>query len=196
MSFGKFIKQNLALSLGIALPVVLVLGFLAATVIPQKLTAAPKYKFAYTLVDYNRPSPTKKMVVNLTAKEGKIILSLAKSKNDYAPPVPRLMIYDPQTEQSEEINYKLPAGLRGDAEEEQLAETKDLVLSKDNKAPDGYEFQGDSRYYSGIVTELFMGGSYRGARLVKGAATRKAPADIAYGGNTQFLGWIVEDKAE
>ena len=49
----NFIKENLVLVIGLALPVLLVVLFFVATVIPKAYNTPPQYEVLFSVVNYN-----------------------------------------------------------------------------------------------------------------------------------------------
>src|SRR5690242_2735343 len=74
MGLGKFVKENLVLLAGIALPVVMMIGFLVASSLPQTLANPPQYDLVFFTDDYSSNSNGNlKTTVNLVVKNGTLV---------------------------------------------------------------------------------------------------------------------------
>ena len=198
MTKKSFIKENLVLIIGLTLPVLLIVLFFLATVLPKSMANPPQYEllFSYVRYDYQKLSPVS---VDFVVKDGE--LKSRFSRNDKKIPnyyVKRLMAYDAKTESVREIPYDMPT-LPDDKESTEitLAETQNMTINASTTSPDGYSFEGPYYRHGGLVTELF-GGGYRnqGYRLKKGSVAYKMPAtqNDYYFNNIQFIGWVVARK--
>ena len=90
-SFSTILKENSVLAAGIALPVLLILLFTIARLIPERSVPAPQYKPVYATQDY--PAPFK-----FEVKDGKLAVSYKKPKDTYEMNRQRkdvIFIYDP-----------------------------------------------------------------------------------------------------
>lgn len=191
MPLQKFIKENFVLVLGFALPVLMVLAFLAATALPRALAEKPQHRMLLVAEDYNARSDY--AVVSacgssgaLTArpapctKPGKLVENpLLGMKKDLPPK--RLFLYDFGT---------------GDLREVDWQDARRLALTPDMQAPDGYALRTTSDYRHGFMAEMFVGGSSRqGLQVSRGWATFKVPAvPGSYNGYHQarFLAWVLK----
>lgn len=197
MALKKILKENLVLTMGIALPVLLVILFFLTSVLPKSLAEPPQHDLLFSVLryDYQTASPTN---FDFVVRDGVLYARVGKTDSQNINRYHRRLVrYDAQTESVREIPYDL-AGI-ADAPEgtEILVEaTGDLTIDPSNKAPDGYTFESASYSGGGLVSELFFGG-YRnqGYRIVKGKAAYRIPStfgDNYYAGNVQFIGWAVE----
>ena len=57
MAFKEFVKANLVLVVGLALPIVLMAGFLVASGLPQRMADPPKYSLVFAVTDFSQGSP-------------------------------------------------------------------------------------------------------------------------------------------
>jgi len=207
MSLKDFIKENFVLTVGISLPVLLVVVFFVATVLPKSMAVPAQYEmlFSTTRYDYQNPPPYN---VDFVVKNGALEARL--TKNNKAP-VPngvqnyywkKLMAYDGKTQSVREIPYNLSKlGDVADGSEIALDEFKGMKIDSSTKAPDGYQFNVPDYYSGGQAPELFWGGGYRnnyGGRVTKGAVSFKIPNsgsnEYYYNGSIQFIGWVIDKK--
>lgn len=197
MALKKFLKENLVLTMGIGLPVLLVILFFLTSVLPKSLAEPPQHDLLFSVLryDYQTASPTN---FDFVVRDGVLYARVGKTDshniNRYHR---RLVRYDAQTGSVREIPYDL-AGIADAPEgtEVPVEATGGLTIDSSSKAPDGYTFESASYSGGGLVSGLFFGG-YRnqGYRVVKGRAAYKIPTTFGenhYAGNVQFIGWIVE----
>jgi len=198
MTEKNFIKDNLVLVIGLTLPVLLILLFFLATVLPKSMASPPQYEMLFSFVryDYQNTSPVN---IEFSVKDGLLrarVTKVDKKIQNYN--LKKLMVYEGKTESVREIPFAMPV-LENDADnaEVTLAETNNFTINPNNTSPDGYSFEGPNSAHGGLVTELF-GGGYRnqGVRVKKGSVGYKIPAmqNDYYFNNIQFIGWIVANK--
>jgi hypothetical protein len=192
----NWIKENLVLAIGLTLPLLLIVLFFVASVLPKAMGTPPQYEMLYSTTKYEyQKSPD--YMVDFKVKDKKIMVSSKKldDKNNNGNST-KLMAYDGKTETVREIaidNAKTgAAAVNGEI---LLDETKDLTIDTNPTSPDGYVLEGPNYSGGGLVGGMF-GGGYRngGYRLKKGAVGYKLPnlqPDYYYN-NIQFLGWIVK----
>ena len=192
------IKENFVLIIGLTLPVMLVVLFFVASVVPKYMSAPPQYEMLFSTSRYDHQNPPL-YNVNFVVRDG--VLKARVSKID--PKInnfnaKKLMTYDGKTESVKEIFFDtVKIGDVADGTEIILDETKDMTIDPSNKAPDGYEFDRPSYNSGGLVTELFSGGRHaRGYRIKKGSVGYKLPNTSRdyYYDDVQFIGWVVRKK--
>lgn len=190
----NFIKENLVLVIGLALPVLLIVLFFAATVIPKSFGTPPQYEMLFTTVKYdyqNKPD----YMLDFNVKNNQLMVKAKKNedKNNYGSNLKKLMAYDGKTETVREIS--IDTSKFTDGMELVLEETKSLTIDTSAVSPDGYTLEGPNYGGSGLVSGLF-GGGYRnsGFRLKKGSVGYKVPNQQAdyYYNQLQFVGWIIK----
>lgn len=197
MALKKILKENLVLTMGIALPVLLVILFFLTSVLPKSLAEPPQHDLLFSVLryDYQTASPTN---FDFVVRDGVLYAKVGKTDSQNIHRYHRRLVrYDAQTESVREIPYDL-AGIADAPEgtEAPVEATAGLTIDPSSKAPDGYTFESASYSGGGLVSELFFGG-YRnqGYRIVKGKAAYRIPStfgDNYYAGNVQFIGWAVE----
>ena len=196
MSAGNFIKQNFVLIVGISLPVLLVILFFVATVIPKSMTPPPQYELLFSTTRYDYQSPPT-YNVDFVVRDGKLKGRIsANNKQAVNYNHKKLMAYDGKTDSVREIAYDLPP-MEGvaDGSEVAIATAANLTIDTNSKAPDGYEFDGDGYRSGGFITGEFFGGGYRnGYRVKKGTVGYKIPMQDGYyyGYGLEFIGWVVK----
>ena len=189
----NFVKENLVLVIGLALPVLLIILFFVATVIPKSMGTPPQYEMLFTTTKYdyqNKPE----YVIDFNVKNQQLMLNLKKNdEKNYNNATKILMAYDGKTETVREI--KIDASKLTEGNEVLLEETKKLSIDTAVISPDGYMLEGPNYGGNGLVGGLF-GGGYRntGYRLKKGGVGYKVPnmqPDYYYS-QLQFIGWIAK----
>lgn len=199
MALKNFIKENIVLTIGLALPVLLIALFFVSSVLPKSMAVPPQYEMLFTTTHYGFQNPPP-YNVDFVVRDG--MLKARVSKNSSQPPVPtnynwrKLKVYDGKTQSVREISYDLSnLGDIADGSELVFSEFKTLKVDSSTKAPDGYEFYNPAYSSGGLAMELFAGGNRNGpSRVTKGAVSFKIPSDggknySAY--DIQFVGWIV-----
>lgn len=195
MSVSNFIKQNFALSLGIALPVLLVGGFMLLAAVPKKLGPPPAYAVLFSVQKYEQTSQPYN--VDYIVKGGKLYARLTERKNDYGNYKQELFRFDGKTEQLEKIEPELPDTIGDDKSREVLlTEFEKNAISTASKSPDGYTLENGGYRSRGIAGEIFGGGRGRydsRLRHEKGYAY-KIPeyAGTPFYNNLEFIGWVTQ----
>lgn len=197
MTLKNFFKENIALIMGLTLPVILIALFFLATVLPKSLATPPQYPLIFATTQYDSASPPP-VQIGFVVKNGALYARINKTDRKYPGAYSkRLMLYDGKTENVREIGYDISqfSGFP-DGSDVILDETKGMTLDTSIKSPDGYSFEGYSYGHGGLVQEVFGGGyRNRNPRLKKGAAAYKIPNTTAnpnYYGDIQFIGWVVK----
>ena len=189
----NFVKENLVLVVGLTLPVLLIVLFFVATVIPKSMGIPPQYEMLFTTTKYdyqNKPE----YVIDFNVKNQQLMVKAKKPDDkNYNNAVKLLMAYDGKTETVREI--KIDASKFTEGNEVLLEETKNLSIDTAVISPDGFTLEGPNYGGNGLVGGLF-GGGYRntGYRLKKGGVGYKVPnmqPDYYYS-QLQFIGWIVK----
>ena len=197
MPLKNFIKENFVLVVGLALPVLLIVLFFVASVLPKAIAVPPQYKmlFIETRYDMNQ-NQHYPYDADFFVKDGVLKAHVWKVQEQNGINRKKIMAYDGKTQTVLEIPYDLSkiSAVQNQADIV-LDEFKNMKLDSSNKAPDGYEFEGSGYNSSGMVTDLF-GGGYRSStpRIVKNAIVFKIPNNSNnnyYSNNIQFLGWVI-----
>lgn len=200
----KFIRENPTLAFGLGLPLLIVLVFMAAAVLPELGATPPRYAVVFATNYY----PNNNNGLAIGVLNHKAHITAAGENNYYTKP--GLYIFDPAKNSVREIVYSLPPELspcipkaRPDCQKPvyritpvSVPELEALTLDNSPVSPDGYVFSGfDSSYpHDFLLGGLFYSGSYQtGLVLKKGNYKVHVPQvnNIYYGANPQFIGWVI-----
>jgi hypothetical protein len=189
----NWVKENLVLVIGLALPVLLIALFFVATVLPKSFGTPPQYELLFTTQKYdyqNKPE----YVLDFYVKNKQLMVKAKKyDEKTYNNATRLLMAYDAKTEAVREIT--LDASKLNDGMEVVLEETKNMQLDTNNVSPDGYALEGPNYNSSGLLGGLF-GGGYRnnGFRIKKGNVGYKVPQHQPdyYYSDLKFIGWVIK----
>jgi hypothetical protein len=189
----NWMKENLVLVIGLALPVLLIVLFFVATVLPKSFGTPPQYEMLFTTSKYdyqNKPE----YVIDFNVKNKQLMVKAKKyDEKNYNNATRLLMAYDAKTETVREI--ALDASKLSDGVEVMLEETKNMQLDTNNVSPDGYTLDGPNYNSSGLLGGLF-GGGYRnnGFRIKKGNVGYKVPQHQPdyYYSDLKFVGWVIK----
>jgi len=194
----KLIKENLVLVIGLSLPILLIVLFFLATVVPKSFGTPPQYELLFTTQKYEYEySPV--YLVDFKVLNNQLVAKVKKNddKNrNYNSK--KLMAYNAKTESVREITIDLAkAAEAGDDKDVVLDETKDLKIDASPISPDGYQLEGTNFGSSGLVGGLFGGGNRNsGYRIKKGAVAYKVETTQPdyYYSDFKFVGWIINQK--
>jgi hypothetical protein len=199
MAARRFLKENFVLIVGLALPVLLMIGFMIFATLPQQLSDPPKYDLVFSTMDYSSGRSNLPVSVNFVVRDGKLHAQYVAydPPGNYGNSWRKLYLYEAATQKVRQLSFGYPdemdtiVGTR----EERVAATEHLVLDTTLESPDGYQlsFEGYSR--SGLFNDLFWGGGYSNeSRLRKGTSSvRLVPSEANtyfYYGDLQFIGWV------
>jgi len=199
MAFKEFIKANAVLIVGLALPVVLMAGFMVASGLPQRLADPPKYSLVFAVTDYSQTTAGIPVSVRLVVEDG-----VLKAQYTRLPLSPagyvnngwkKLYLYDAATQKVRQLSFGFPKdmdAMQGTVEEVVEA-TRTMRLDTTLQSPDGYELTRDNGSRSGLINEIFLGGSYSNEpRLRKGSSSIRLSGDtgISSYGAVEFVGWV------
>ena len=190
----KWIKENLVLVIGLSLPILLIVLFFLATVLPKSFGTPPQYEMLFTTLKYEyENSPTYLVDFNVVNHQlmAKVMKNDDKSRNYNSK---KLMAYNPKTETVREITIDLVKAAEANINEVVLEETKDLKIDASVVSPDGYQFEGARYSSNGLIGGLFGGGNHNsGYRLKKGAMAYKVQTSQPdyYYSDFKFVGWVV-----
>lgn len=192
----KFIKENLVLAIGLTLPLLLIVLFFVATVIPKSMATPPQYEMLFTTVHYDYQNASDYQF-DFSVKDHQLMVKAKKSdeKNrNYN--AKKLMAYDGKTETVREVSFDTDkAGAAAANGEVVLDETKTMQVDTASTSPDGYVLEGPNYGGGGLVGGMF-GGGYRNSAywLTKGGVAYKVPnaQQNYYYNQMQFVGWVVK----
>ena len=189
---NSWLKQNIVLVIGMVLPLLLILLFFLATVLPKSLSKPPQYPLLFTVSKYEG-SQKPELLLSFNVKN-KVLLVTAKKnddKNNYN--FTKLISYDAKTETVREITVdatQLKLGV-----ETPVNASKTMLIDTSTLSPDGFALEGPSYSGGGLVGGLFGGGyNNNGFRLKKGAVAYKVPNQQRdyYYNQLQFVGWVIK----
>lgn len=202
MALKDSIKNNFVLIVGLALPALLMLGFMVASNLPDIVSDPPKYNLIFSIPETsnNNLPIALKLTVN---KDGVLTAQYTHNrKENYSyNPWKKLYIYEAGTRKVRELPFPYPADMDKivGTKEEVVEATKGFKLVTTFESPDGYTLSYDSYSRSGLIGELFIGGRYGSEpRLRKGSSSVKLIPDnnrtYFYYGNVEFIGWVTESS--
>lgn len=201
MAQRSFFKENFVLIVGLTLPILLLVGFMVASNVPQVLADPPKYDLVFASPDYPPNSNSIPVSVRLVVKDGTLKAQYVRTV--VAPGTypyngwKKLYIYEAKTRKVRELPFGFPAEMEKieGSREETVEATKDLKLDTALQSPDGYELSYEGRSSSGLLNEVFWGGGYSSEpHLKKGSSRiRLATGDgrtyFSYN-SVEFVGWV------
>ncbi len=191
----NFVKENLVLVIGLSLPILLIVLFFLATVVPKSFGTPPQYELLFTTLKYEyENSPV--YLVDFKVVNNQLMAKVKKNDDkgrDYNSK--KLMAYNAKTETVREITIDLAkAAEGGDGNDVILEETKGLKVDAAMVSPDGYQLEGSNYSNNGLVGGLFGGGNRNsGYRIKKGAVAYKVETTQPdyYYSDFKFVGWII-----
>ena len=201
MAFKEFVKANLVLVVGLALPIVLMAGFLVASGLPQRIADPPKYSLVFAVTDFSQGVSGIPVSVSFVVQDGVLkaqYIKLAPQPTGYVNNAwKKLYLYDAATQKVRQLSFGFPPNM--DAIEGTVVEvvdaTRTMRLNTTLQSPDGYELSRDYGSRSGLINEIFWGGGYSNDyRLRKGNSSIRLPVGsntIPYGA-VEFVGWVTE----
>ena len=203
----RFIKENPALAAGIGLPFLLVIFFSLSTAITQWAVEPPKHDMFFTVNTSNCIGGEAMARFDFSEGKVKAKYSYPKSENNYVNCYENQKLYrfSVANLSSSEITFEIPkkndsieivSGWR----EFEIPELKNIQITNNVKAPDGYEFITQNNYHSGGIF-LFSGGyGYRDIVVIKknGRNVKIAPFGNRYYSysDINFLGWVVSEGSK
>lgn len=189
----KLIKENLVLVIGLSLPILLIVIFFLATVVPKSLGTPPQYELLFTTLKYEYEN-SHAYLVDFKVVNNQLV---AKVKKNYdknrSYNAKNLMAYNAKTNTVREISIDL-AKAAETGNDVILEETKDLKIDASVVSPDGYQLEGSNYGNNGLVGGLFGGGNRNsGYRIKKGAVAYKVQTTQPdyYYSDFKFVGWII-----
>lgn len=190
MASKSFIKDNFVLIAGLALPVLMIVFFMLATILPKSMSTPPAHDFLFNVEEYG--SIPQDFITELVVHDGKLYVRIKKIEQGHYN-VKKIYRYNARNQTVSKVPFALPTDT-AEAGEIIVTETSGLTLSSDTTAPDGYTFRSSNNAHNGLLNELFVGGDYRSNYfLTKGNVSWKLP-DVerqTYYYNINFIGWIV-----
>jgi hypothetical protein len=181
----NFFKDNFVLIVGLALPVLLIVGFMLASSLPQVLSDPPKHDLVFSTTDYppnanNIPVSVRFIVDDGVLKAQYVRTAVAPNNYSYNS-WKRLYLYEANRQKVRQLTFGFPADMDGiTGTKEQIVEaTKDMRLDTTLQSPDGYELSYDGYTRSGLLS----------VRLTTGDGNTY----FSYG-DVQFVGWVTASR--
>jgi hypothetical protein len=182
----SFIKRNYSLLIGISLPVLLVIVFWIAMIIPQMTVEPPQYDLILSS-RYHPHGPVLDGRVNFEVKNDRLRATFRASlKNNSLRGIPSLYYFNVSTGSLREINIDVPGSIE-DGTVIPVPELEQYTLSSESLSPDGYRFDNSYRGSRGF---LFFDGYRYFAKIEKNGRVVKIPGVGNYSGNLDFLAWV------
>jgi hypothetical protein len=182
----SFIKRNYSLLIGISLPVLLVIVFWIAMIIPQMSVDPPHYDLI-VISRFHLHGPVFDGTVNFAVKNGRFSATYrANLKSNSYRGMPNLYYFNVSTGDLRPINIDVPDSLE-DGAVIPVPELEQYTLSSERLSADGYRFDNTYRGSRGFL--FFYGYRYY-AKLVKKGRVLKIPGPENYNGNLEFLAWV------
>jgi hypothetical protein len=197
MAVSNFIKQNFALVLGIALPVLLVAGFMLMAILPQAQGKPPEYEVLFSATKYQNNAGGYN--VDYVVKGGNVYARLTERKDNYGNYQRELFRFDGNTGSIQKIEPVLPDDLGEEKKlDVELEEFKNVTIDTASKSPDGFSLENGGYRSRGITGAVFggSGGRYETRLRHEKGYTVKIPeyAGSHYYGNIDFIGWVTPQK--
>jgi hypothetical protein len=192
----NWLKENLVLAIGLTLPLLLIVLFFVASVLPKSMGVPPQYEMLFSTTKYEyQKSPN--YVIDFKVQDERLMMMAKKlDTNNNNGTSTKLMAYDGKTETVREITFDIDkTGAAASNGEIILDETKAMKIDSSAVSPDGYSLEGPNYNGGGLLGGLFGGGySNNTYRVKKGAVGYKMPnmqPDYYYS-NVHFLGWVIK----
>ena len=189
----RLLRENRMLTASIVLPLLVVVLFALASVLPRMYTSPPAHDLLL-IQDSRGASRQIPVGLNLNVLDGRVVATVIKEEYVQGT-VPRIFLYEHAAGAVREINIPIPSNIGelsyGSVIE--IPELSDLSVSNTLRAPDGYEYRGHSRG-GGVITGLFGSSQNRNDVAISkdGAIVRiRLPTSGYWYNEMQFLGWVL-----
>ena len=201
---AQWIRNNLVLVAGIALPVLLVAAFLLMQSIPGVAPPPPKFDFVAAGY-YYAPNSPQSFSLSFEVQDGRlhgIATPRADSSRRDAMRV-NLFRYDARENRFSDIEWTLPEGLEAldEALRFEIDGTASLELDPSARSPDGYRLEWTGYRHQGLLGDLF-GFGHRPSQwcLKQGDKVFELPVfePLRFYSSDQleFLGWVTAGTGE
>lgn len=198
MTVKNLIKNNFVLVIGLALPALLMIGFMIAASLPNVVSDPPEHDLIFAIPDHtSRNLPVAlKLTVNQDGALQAQVTPVRQENYGYGT-WKKLYLYEARAQKVRELPLPYPADMDQIAEvrEFTVEATQGMKLDTASESPDGYALSHAGYSRSGLIGELFLGSRYDSApRLRKGSHSVRldAPDERAfYYGNIEFIGWVI-----
>lgn len=192
----QFLRDNLVIVLAAALPLLMMLAFVALGAIDQKNAVQPGTAVVFALSPYYPPNDAYDATVD---GQGRIAVTYTRPDNktygNFDQPL-RIVHYDPATQTV--ASYDIPAPRNAAAGRTIKLRVPDeltaLRIDPTTPSPDGFTFGKVHRRGNGnIVTDIFGYNSYSGGMALGYARDGRhypIPGDFSYS-HVTVIGWVV-----
>lgn len=192
------LKDNLVLVIGLALPALLMIGFMIAASLPNIVSDPPQHDLIFATRDNNHDDlpVTLKLTVD---QDGALQAQITPAREGRNGSWKKLYRYEAHSQLVRELPLPYPANMDNITEVTTftVGATKGLKIDTATTAPDGYALSYTGYSRSGLISELFIGSRYHdGPRLRKGRhSVRMVPTGertYFYYGSIELVGWVVD----
>ncbi|MEM1155774.1 MAG: hypothetical protein AAGI44_16680 [Pseudomonadota bacterium] len=128
MSKTQLLKENISLVVGVSLPVLLVLVFWVATVIPKMTVADPQYDLLYT-ADYYDHNTLIGGAIQIDIRDGRLHAVFRETPGIDQYNSPRIFYFDVSTGSTQELSIVIPADVK-DGQELEIPEAEGSLLAR------------------------------------------------------------------
>jgi hypothetical protein len=191
----SFLRENTMIVVSIALPLLVVILFALASILPNVFSSPPAHDLLLTYQErvIETESPVR---VNLVVVNDRVKATVFKVKENERGSVRRIFRYDHVAAAVSEIHIPMPENIAElpDGAEIPIPELTDLKVSNLLRAPDGYEFRGHEGG-GGLMRGLFgVNRSRNDVNIANdGAIIRvRLPTSNYWYGDVRFLGWVID----
>jgi hypothetical protein len=191
----EFLRKNLMIVVSVALPLLVVIFFALASVLPGLYSTPPAHDLLLALHGRGT-AKTSPVRISLMIKNEHLSAVVVKSEKSTYDNNPRLFRYHHLTGEVREIGIPLPEDIVDleEGSEILIPGLENTRISGAIRAPDGYEYRGRRRG-GGFMTELFGGSRNRtDVSIAKnGAIVRVRLPTLDYWYNdVRLIGWVIE----
>ena len=185
----RVLKENLILIVGAALPILLVVIFYFAAVLPKIFVKPPKIDLLYLTTTYPHDGITTEV------KDGTLKIWITPEVRKGSLPMPRLFRFSAKTLTSIAIPISLSTTpgivIVNKGNELSIPEIKDLKLDTQETGPDGYKAE-TSFPNAGSVVNLFLLNTKRALLISKNGNVINVSDEKNMDGykSIKFLGWV------
>lgn len=186
----RFVKENPTLVVGITLPILLVILFYLAAVLPKMLVSSPQTDLLYLTTAYPHDGITTEI------KDGTLRIWINPQVRKGTLPMPKLFRFNAKTLTSTEIPISLSTApgivVASKQEELSIPELKKLKLNTDATSPDGYKAEISSPNVGGVVNLMLLSTKRTLTISKKGNIVNISEDNTNLDGqkSIKFLGWI------
>lgn len=194
-----WLRENTFVAAAICLPLVVVLFFVLASVIPRWFVAPPTYDLLIRVGDKYLPTNTHTNIDFAVRAGGVDVVVSATPPNGWGARA-RLFLFDHASMSAREVRVDLPEHLEGLQEGEpprtrRVDALAGRVVLDQLKAPDGYHFENRGNGSAGLVGELFGMHRYGSEPALVNSGRvipikLPLPMEDIYYSPASFLGWL------